>query len=195
MLGSDEYEKVVDETLSEFPSFRLLPKSQSLLMKVINVLLLIITLGMYRRFMQLYVTTIGLTVYVPENWATWSPYERAMVLRHERIHMRQRRAVGKFWFSLSYLLLPLPGFCALYRRRYEQEAYRETMRALLEYYGQEMLQRNEELIVSQFRTSAYFWMWVWDSSTIQRWWDETVAELLLERVSGSFATNPANLGG
>lgn len=174
----DAYTKLLAETKLEFPKFELVVKSESRLMKAIDVFLRAITLNMQKGFLSRYVTTIGTTVYIPSSWFGLPWQNRASILRHERVHMHQAKGWRRVFFSFAYLFLPVPCIAAWCRKRYEQDAYEETMRADLEYQGKEVFtDQYEEWLISQFTGPAYFWTWPWKSS-IRSWYRATKALLV-----------------
>lgn len=172
-------EELISDIKTEFPGFKIVDKEHSLLMKFIDVFLKVITFWNMRDFMSSFTTTIGCTVYVPSTWAARPPKSRMIVLRHERVHMRQRARRG-LWYSVSYLLFPLPTLWAYCRMRYEMEAYEESMRAILEYYGVDSfttaLRKN---YVQHFTGPEYFWTWPW-KSRIESWYDSSLARILAD---------------
>ena len=101
------------------------------------------------------------------------------VLRHERVHMRQRRKYTMPLFSFLYLFFPLPIGLAYFRAKFEWEAYEETMRAVYEYCGPDFLKREafKENVISHFTTAQYAWMWPF-RSTVEKWYDEAVRKIL-----------------
>ncbi|HUU87037.1 MAG TPA: hypothetical protein VMX17_04700 [Candidatus Glassbacteria bacterium] len=174
---------ILDQTLeeieSEFPSFEIVEKSNSLFMKIIYYLLLIITLGGQKAFMQSYTTTIGNTVYVSSSWERYSVFSKVSLLRHERIHMRQAKKYGMFLYSFLYLMFPLPVGLAYYRAKFEKKAYEETISFAYAEGGEAYVKRVlfREHIISQFTTGKYFWMWPFRKS-VEKWFDKTVDELI-----------------
>jgi hypothetical protein len=175
-------EALVREILAEFPAFRIVPKAGSPLSVAIDWGLRVITLGAQRHYMTRYHTVIGDTLYVPEGWQAMTDAARVILLRHERVHLRQRRRYGMVPFALLYLLPILPLGLAWFRARFEWEAYRETLRATAELRGLDALDdpvlRRE--IVRRFVSGDYGWMWPF-SDTIQRWFDQAVDDIRRER--------------
>jgi hypothetical protein len=164
------------EIKQEFPKFKLVHKRDSSLMKVIDLFLKVITFWKMRDFMRTFTTTIGCTVYVPSSWPMRPPKSRMIILRHERIHMRQRKRLW-LWYSLSYLLLPVPALWAYFRMKYEMEAYEESLRAVVEYYGTPSLTPVlKEKYVAYFTGPSYFWTWPW-RKRVERWYDGVIARL------------------
>jgi hypothetical protein len=162
----------------EFPSFQILPKDGSWLMKAINVLLIIVTFGQMKTFMKSFITTMGDTVYVPENWSSWPPFSQAAILRHERVHMRQARKYTRPLFSFLYVMAWLPMGLSWWRAKFEKEAYEESLRAYSE-YGSDIsnnvvLKKN---MVNHFVSAEYGWMWPFKSS-IEAWYDAAVKKIL-----------------
>ena len=174
------YERIIAEMLNEFPKFRLVEKKKSFLMKAINVFLLIITFGKMKTFMKSFTTTLGYTVYTPEKWE--ESFDRIGILKHERVHMRQMREYGRIWFSVSYLFLWFPCVFAYFRKKYEQEAYTETLRHSAKTYGIKYVESTflRESIISSFTSASYFWTWPFRKS-IEAWYDETVNSIRLEQ--------------
>lgn len=170
---------LLDEIKEEFPKFKIVSKGDSKLMKVIDILLKVITFWQMKTFLERFVTTIGYTVYVPTDWDDDSKVETNLItLRHERVHMRQYSR-HPIWFSLSYLLFPVPVLFAYSRMKYEMEAYEETLRGWNDLFGQEALfdSGNRSHMIRHFTSAEYFWTWVW-KPTIEKWYDKTVDDIL-----------------
>lgn len=163
----------------EFPAFKLVDKSTSKLMLMIDLFLKVITLWRMKDFMRTFTTTIGYTVYVPSGWKMRPIKSRSIILRHERVHMRQRAHLG-LWYSISYLFFPLPAVWAYFRMKYEMEAYEESLRAVAEYYGTaSFTQAMRRAYVAHFTGPEYFWTWPW-KARIERWYDSTLARIIVE---------------
>lgn len=176
--GRAELEAFLGEMKREFPSFRVVKKEQSSFAKAIDLALKIVTFGGQREFMTRYYTVIGDTLYVPAGFDDYDPIDVIVTLRHERVHLRQRRRYTMLGMTVLYLLLPLPLGLAYGRARMEWEAYTETLRATKELRGLEAMRspRLRERIISQFTSPAYGWMWPFRRS-VERWYDEAVARL------------------
>jgi hypothetical protein len=171
-------EQVLAEIQAEFPSFRLVPKAGSLLSRCLDVVLKVVTLGGQRSYLQQYHTVIGTTLYVPDSWSRASEVDRAIVLCHERVHLRQFRRYGWPLMTFLYLVPWLPLGLAYGRARLEWEAYAETLRATAEYRGVRAaldpgLRRT---IVRRFVGGAYGFMWPFPRQ-VERWFDQVAAEL------------------
>ena len=166
------------EMRREFPSFRVVKKEHSRFAKAIDVALKILTFGGQREFMTRYYTVIGDTLYVPEGFDDIDPIDVVVTLRHERIHLRQRRRYTMVPFAILYLLLPFPLGLAYGRARIEWEAYTETLRAVRELKGEEAFRSKalKERILSQFTGPAYGWMWPF-RGMLERWYEEAVREI------------------
>lgn len=161
----------------EFPSYKRVSKEESGLMKLINFILRCLTFGQMKTFMTDFTTTLGYTVYTPLGWGMRSETSRAVTLRHERVHMRQRQKYGFFIFSFLYLFV-LPFGRAFYRTKFEKEAYEESMLASAEYYGEDILEHKStrDHYVKQFTSSSYLWMWT-NEKDIVAWYDTTHARI------------------
>jgi hypothetical protein len=171
-------EAFIEEIRREFPRFRIVPKRNSVLSRLIDVLLRITTLGSQRRFISHYHTVIGNTLYVPDTWESTQDISRVITLRHERIHLRQRRRYGDVLIAFLYLIPFVPLGLAYGRARIEWEAYEETLRATAELAGLDAARSPalRERIVQQFTSGAYGWMWPFPR-TIHRWIDAALADI------------------
>lgn len=169
----------IEETKREFPNFKLVKKSESTLMKAINVFLLIISFGTLRQFMTAFTTTLGTTVYITDSWDTWGETTKVILLRHERVHMRQAKRWTRPLFSFLYLFVFLPGGLAFFRTKFEKEAYEETIAAALEYRGRAAVEDPafRDKIIQNFTGPAYLFMWPFRRS-LERWYDAAVKKAL-----------------
>ncbi len=172
------YELLLAETRQEFPAFRVMPKAGHRLSRVLDLALKLLTVGRQRGYLTHYHTVLGDTLYVPTSWAAASEAERMIILRHERVHLRQRRRLGGWLMALVYLLPFLPLGLAYGRARLEWEAYCETLRATSEYLGLEALKSPalRRRIIERFTGADYAWMWPFPT-VVGRWYDAMVAEL------------------
>lgn len=161
------------EIVREFPRFRLLPKHTSPLCSFIDRFLRVITLGGQSRFMSQYHTVLGETLYVAPTWETMDSEQRYILLRHERIHLRQRRRFGSVAMAFLYLVPFFPLGLAYGRARIEWEAYEETLRATAEIYGIEALDRLglKDFLVARFTGPDYGFMWPFPNQ-VSRWYEE-----------------------
>jgi len=172
-------EALLAEIRLEFPHFRIVPKDGDRLSRLLDLLLRAVTLGGQRQFLTHYHTVIGDTLYVPPGWERASALDRIITLRHERVHLRQRRRLGSTGMTLLYLVPILPLGLALGRARLEWEAYRETLRATAELRGPAAVRDPalREHVLRQFTSAAYGWMWPFRRQ-VTRWYDRALAELL-----------------
>jgi len=178
MSIKDEYESLLNEVKSEFSDFEILAKNRSVLMKFIDAALHIITFGQMKNFMTGFITTMGNKVYVPDSWEMSSITNKIEIIRHERVHMRQAKKYTRPLFSLLYLIVPFPIGVSYFRKKFEQEAYEESMRALHEYHGEKIFTpRLKEVIIDHFMSAQYFWMWPWRGN-LEKWYDLTVQKIL-----------------
>ena len=92
----------------EFPRFRIVAKEGDRLSRSIDVALKCVTLGGQSRYLSHYHTVIGDTLYVPPGWADMPAVDKIITLRHERVHLRQRRRYTLPGMALVYLWWPLP---------------------------------------------------------------------------------------
>lgn len=178
MPDTPRSDALIEEIRREFPSFRLVPKAERRLQRAIDLALKIVTAGAQREYLTRYHTVLGDTLYLPTRWGSTPDEARYVTLRHERVHLRQRRRYGFVPFALLYLLPIFPLGLALGRARIEWEAYAETLRATAEVRGLEAAKDPalHDYLVAQFTSGAYGWMWPFPRA-IRRWIAETLAEI------------------
>lgn len=143
-----------------------------------GVCLKVVTLGGQRTYMTHYVTTLGHTIYVPDDFDDWPPTRAWQVLRHELVHVAQFERYGWALMILLYGVLPLPVGLAYFRARFEWEAYAETLRAVAESEGLEAARSpalREELL-RRFTGPDYAWMWPFPGA-VRGWIAEALAEI------------------
>lgn len=181
----DRLAVLLDEIEREFPRFRLIRKPESRLQRAIHRALMVVTAGQMRDYLDGYHTTMGQRVYVTGDWDQRPRDERWMILRHERIHMRQFRRYTFLGMALLYLLVPLPLGLAWFRARFEMEAYAESIRAAAELHGTAHVAAGpfKDRIVSQFTGPSYGWMWPFRRG-VARWYDRVVARLAPDTTPG-----------
>jgi hypothetical protein len=173
-----DYTKIVAEMKKEFPQFQIVQKNDSTLMQVLDTFIKVITFWKMKTFMTHFTTTIGYKVYIPSSWEN---VDKIGILKHERVHMRQMRYHGYIWFCLSYLLLWFPIGLAYFRKKYEQEAYKETMKHNALLRGIEYIENEQykEQMIRRFTSAEYVWTWPFRKS-IEEWYDGTVKTIRLE---------------
>lgn len=178
--------KLLTSIEMEFPKFRLRAKSDSPVCSAIDRCLRLLTLGRQSRFMTHYHTVLGETLYLAPTWETMDDRQRYILLRHERIHLRQRKRYGAAWMAFLYLVPLLPMGLSWGRARIEWEAYEETMRATAEVYGSFALERSgmKEFLVARFTGPDYGYMWPFPNQ-VAKWY-----EAALEKIRTQVATNP-----
>jgi hypothetical protein len=130
-------------------------------------------------YLTRYHTVLFGTLWVPDAWDAMSDTDRFVLLRHERVHLRQRRRMGDLWMTFQYLVPFTPLFFAWGRARIEWEAYVETIRATGEVYGVDAAANLRPQIVARFTGPDYGWMWPFPR-TVNRWFDEALADVRAE---------------
>lgn len=187
----DLSERFLTDLKREFPKFRIVEKEADRLSQCIDIALKIVTLGQQRFYLDGYYTVLGYTLYVPPAWAQASPLERVITLRHERIHLRQRRRYGYPLMAFLYLVPFFPLGLAYGRARLEWEAYAETLAATAELMGLEAARSPalKRRIVGRFVGPDYGWMWPFPKQ-VGRWYD--AAMVRLERDHGGTAKGDAS---
>ncbi len=167
------------ELRQEFPRFRLVQKRDSRLCLVLHRALFVLTFGRQKSFLNGYHTVLGQTLYVAESFATMPEADRLILLRHERVHLRQARRLGFPLFAFLYLIPFLPMGLAWGRARLEWEAYRETLLATHELLGPRAAADPalRARIVARFTGPDYGWMWPFQRA-VASWYDRALAEVL-----------------
>lgn len=151
MERSAEYSSFVEQIKSEFPSFEVITKENSLWMKIIYAVTFMRLWNRY--FMETYVTIMFGKVYMPQRFiGTRVGYE---ILRHEYVHLRDARR-WPILFELSYLFFPLP-FVFTLRAYWEYRAYCETLIVEHERLGY-VRASTIDFCIDQFVGSYYLWM-------------------------------------
>jgi hypothetical protein len=176
------HESLLEDIRREFPGFELVPKRRSRLQRAIAAALAIVTLGGQRHYMTQYHTVLWGKLYVPDAWDAMTDDARYILLRHERVHLRQRARMGDLLMSLVYLLPVLPVGLAWGRARIEWEAYIETIRATAELHGLAAARALEPEIVRRYVVPDYGWMWPF-AGMVSRWFAEVIADLEAEAAS------------
>lgn len=158
-------------------------KKDSLFMRFIGGIV-----GIFNKsFMDEYITTIGTTIYVPDNFWKRSDNNCLEILSHELVHIYDYLnnpllfgfnylkpqvysalsllsilSVWNRWCLLFLLflvwLLPFPSAA---RAEYELRGYTMTMAVVYWLYGKEYISRDNILsyITTQFTSSTYYYMW------------------------------------
>ena len=166
------------EIRAEFPSFEVLPKRTSRLQRAIHHALFALTLGGQRVYLTRYHTVMFGKLWVPDSWDAMGDVDRVILLRHERVHLRQRARMGDLAMAFVYLVPVLPLGLAWGRARIEWEAYVETIRATAEIRGRDAAEALRPEIVRRFTSADYGWMWPFPGA-INRWFDRAMAEIAI----------------
>ena len=177
--GQQRLSQLLAELANEFPRFQILKKRTSTLQKAIHVALALITFGGQRVYITHYHTVLFGTLWVPDAWDQMTDDEKYILLRHERVHLRQRARMGDLVMSFVYLVPFFPLFLAYGRARIEWEAYVETLRATAEVHGVEAAEALRAHIKRRFVGPEYGWMWPFPSS-FDRWFDEAMGDVRAE---------------
>ncbi len=172
------YVAFLAELKQEFPLFRIVEKSTSPLSHAIAWGLRFVTLGQQRSYLSVYYTVIGDTLYVPPGWSVLRGVDRVILLRHERVHLRQRRRWTTLGMAFIYLIPLLPLGLAYGRARLEWEAYMETLLATAELHGLDAALAPDlrRQIVRRFTGPDYGWMWPFPR-VVERWYDSALVEI------------------
>jgi hypothetical protein len=173
-------EALLAEIRTEFPSFVVRKKRGSVSQWLIDVGLRVVTLGFMRTYLTQYHTVLFGTLWVPDAWDKMSDTDKIILLRHERVHLRQRRRMGDLRMTVQYLFWIFPVGLAYGRARIEWEAYEETIRATAECINLETAKGLKAHLRARFVGPDYGWMWPFPR-TIDRWFDAAMAAIEKER--------------
>lgn len=174
-----EAERLLADIRREFPRFRITPKRESSLSRVIHYLLAAVTFGGQRRYLTDFHTVIGHTLFVADSWRTLADVDRVILLSHERVHLRQGRRLSTLGMALVYLVPFFPLGLAYGRARLEWEAYTETLRATAQRKGLGAARALRPALVRRFCSAEYGWMWPFPV-TVNRWYDRVIAQIEAE---------------
>lgn len=174
--SGSRHAELLAEIRDEFPTFEILRKRDSALQKAIGQFLAVVTLGGQRHYLTRYHTVLFGKLYVPDAWDAMDDGARYVLLRHERVHLRQRRRMGDVAMALAYLLPFFPVGLAWGRARIEWEAYVETIAATAELYGLDAARALEGEIVRRYVGPDYGWMWPFPG-TIRKWFADVIERL------------------
>lgn len=182
MEGVSDHRARLDELVRSLATrprpVRIVRKRDCWHQRAADLALRVITLQGQRTYLTQYVTTLGHTIYVPDDFPNWEPSHAWEVLRHELVHVSQFERYGWVGMVLLYGLLPLPLGLSYGRARLEWEAYRETLRAVAEAHGLAAA-RSPKLhaeIVRRFTGPDYGWMWPFPGS-VRRWIAKALDEI------------------
>ncbi|MEO8875879.1 MAG: hypothetical protein ABI461_09850 [Polyangiaceae bacterium] len=175
-MSALRFEPFLAEICEEFPSFEILPKRTSKLQRAIHLALVIITFGGMRTYLTRYHTVLFGKLWVPDSWENMSDVDRYVLLRHERVHLRQRARMGDVVMALVYLVPFFPLGLAYGRARIEWEAYTETILATYETEGLDAAKHLKKHITDRFVGPDYGWMWPF-RATVDGWFDAVISRI------------------
>ncbi|MFO0677333.1 MAG: hypothetical protein U0169_12430 [Polyangiaceae bacterium] len=161
---------------SEFPDFALVYKRTSRLQRAIHLTLALLTFGGQRVYMTKYYTVLFGKLWLPDAWDVLSDVDRVILLRHERVHLRQRRRMGDVVMGFVYLVPFFPLFLAYGRARIEWEAYEETIRATYELKGDAAAEGLRSFLIGRFVGGEYGFMWPFPK-VVGEWFDRFLGDL------------------
>jgi hypothetical protein len=158
------WDEVIVLLRSEFPKLKIIPKSESKLMK-----LLALVMFWNPSFMDAFTVVFGNNVYMPQRIIGTD--QGADILRHEAVHMRDSKKYHIF-YALSYIILPIgPSGRAFWEFR----GYKESMRAEYERYGR-VFDQSIDFWVSQFTGPNYLFMFPFPK-TVRKWFEKAREEI------------------
>ena len=172
--------KLLLEIADEFPSFEVRYKRGDRQQRAIHFALLLVTAGRMRTYLTRYHTVLFGKLWVPDTWDAMGDIDKVILLRHERVHLRQRAQMGDAAMAFRYLVPFFPICLAYGRARIEWEAYTETVRATAELRGMAEARALRDPLIARFTGPDYGWMWPF-RRTVARWFDEVIAGIETER--------------
>lgn len=178
------FQELLTASKKYFPKLQIKYKDHSPLMKVASKLLFF-----NRGFMSQYTTTIGETIYFPnEKFVKLHPVSSSVVLLHELVHLHDQKKISKPLFMFSYLfpqilvpiflmmalfiswkitlplaLVSLAPVPAIFRMYWEKRAYLSSFYTL-QILGDRLhfnphLKAQERVFLRYFHDSSYYYMW------------------------------------
>ncbi len=169
-------EALLREIRDEFPEFEIRYKRESKLQRAIHHALRAVTFGGQKVYLTQYYTVLFGKLWVPDSWDRLPDIDRVILLRHERVHLRQRRRMGDVAMAVVYLVPFFPIGLAWGRARIEWEAYEETLRATAEFYGHDAAARLKGHLVARFVGPDYGWMWPFPKQ-VEGWIDRALSSI------------------
>lgn len=163
-----DLQAVMAETKAEFPSFKVVSKADSWLMRAIS--------GSTSAFTMHFATTVGTTTYLPTQWPLFDAATRCEMIRHERVHMRQAKRFSLPLYVFLYAFCFFPVILSYFRMRCEAEAYEESLQARADYGLDFTSPAYKEHTVGYFTTSTYGWMWPF-GGWVGKWFDAAVTKV------------------
>jgi len=170
------FDELVTKAQTYFPNLQIKYKDQDPLMKLLGKLMFF-----NPTFMTSFVTTIGETIYWPNEASTARP-SASEIFIHECVHIYDEKRVGSAPFKLGYLfpqilalpmllllfvltwkiVVPLALLCLLpwpapFRAAFERRAYFVSMRVGYELYGIDPGFSGPHY-AKNFKNSSYYWM-------------------------------------
>ncbi len=182
-----------------FPDLKIKYKDSSTFIKLLGYILFF-----NKRFMTSYTTTIGNTIYFPnEKFVKTRPDSAITIFLHELVHIYDAEKYNKIVYSLLYLfpitlllvavplffiswkialilsilsLCPLPAYFRMY---FERRAYMVSLYAIQK-LSEKMnfipyLDKAKDSFVSEFKSSSYYFMWIFPD--INKQFNEAVANI------------------
>lgn len=180
------FQDLTQAAQKHFPDLQIKYKDQSWLMKTLGKLLFF-----NKSFMTSYTTTVGSTVYFPnESFIKVRPISASVVLLHELVHVKDGMKLTKPLFGFLYLspqiltLLCIPLFLitwklavplmllfaspvpSFFRMLFERRAYMTSLYAM-EALGKKLkfdpkLDSQKEFFLKQFKGGTYYYMWIFN---------------------------------
>lgn len=192
------FQDIIQSSQKYFPNLHIKYKNQSTIMKIIGILLFF-----NKTFMTNYTTTIGNTVYFPnESFVKVRQLSSTIIFLHELVHIKDAHRISKLLFGFLYLcpqilillLIPLLlvswkiallcllfglPFPAYFRMYFEKRAYLSSLYSLdrlskrLNFKPE--LDKQKDFFMKQFKTSYYYYMWPFNN--INKDFDEALIKI------------------
>ncbi len=189
MSAHPKSDAFVREMIEEFPSFRIVKKRGDRLQHAIDRFLRIVTFGGMKTYLTRYHTVLFGALWVPDTWPEMNDLDRYVLLRHERVHLRQRKRMGDVVMAFVYLVPFFPLGLAYGRARIEWEAYEETLLATAEVYGLPAAYALKSFLFARFRGPDYGFMWPFEGS-LERWFSASMKKVEAAIAEGSPRAEP-----
>jgi len=173
-ISKKTYFKLLRVIKKIFPKFKIISKRSNYFMSWLNRTVQLFN----KKFMTQYTTTIGYSIYTPDDWSKRSYTSRYNTMIHEMIHLQQFRKFGFIPYSILYIFIPLPVFLAYFRKKFEQEAYAINIILAYKQKGRKhvLSEAYKKNVIEQFCSNLYGYTW-YSEDSIEEWLENFVKKI------------------
>ena len=179
-ITKKQYFKLLRVIKRIFPKFRIVSKRNNYFMLWLNRTVQLFN----KKFMTQYTTTIGYSIFTPDDWSKRSYTSRYSTMIHEMIHLQQFRKFGFIPYSILYIFVPIPVFLAYFRKKFEQEAYAINIILAYKQKGRKhvLSKQYKQNVIDQFCSNLYGYTWH-SKESIAKWLESLVSKIDNKEIS------------